>query len=457
MSTIEQQPSCEDPFDHLMPVDEARRRLLDKLRPERITGVDRVPLGEAAGRVLASPVDAPFNVPIEANAAMDGYALAASDIPDDGTACLPVVGTSWAGRPHSQPLPAGSAVRIFTGAVMPDAADTVVIQEHVQADTQTVTIDHRVVPGRNVRAAGEDVAIGDRVFDAGRCLAAADIGVLASLGFAAVPVRRRLRVAWFTTGDELVSLDQAAQAFAEQAASARAMPVDEPLSIGVPGSGLLYDSNRHTLGALLGACNVECIDLGVVADTLEATRGAFEDAAARADLIISSGGVSTGDADFVRQVFHELGDVAFWRLAMRPGRPLAFGYVGEAAFFGLPGNPVAVMVTFLQFVLPALRRLSGERLPGDAGSTSKDFMRTLEIPAISVSKLRKSPGRTEFQRGVMSVDDSGRVVVASTGMQGAGRLSSMAAANCLIVIAADVETVQPGDTVHVQPLHGLLP
>ena len=438
MSEIERLPSCEDPFDHLIPVDEARRRLLEALRPVVSPEVEVVALREAAGRVLAEAVSAPFNVPTEANAAMDGYALASASIPEEGIGTLKLVGTSWAGRPHAETVNVGEAVRIFTGAVMPPGADTVVIQEHVDATDAHVSIDASVVAGRNVRAAGEDVAMGDRVFDAGRRLGAADIGVLASLGIVAVRTRPRLRVAWFTTGDELVSLDTAAAS----------MDDPESMCAGPPGTGLLYDSNRHTLGALLGAADVDCIDLGVVPDTLDATRQAFQQASRRADLVISSGGVSTGDADFVRQVFHELGEVAFWRLAMRPGRPLAFGHVGDATFFGLPGNPVAVMVTFLQFVLPALRRLAGE---------SVDLIQPLSVPATSLSRLRKSPGRTEFQRGVMRIDDTGAVVVESTGAQGAGRLSSMAAANCLIVIAADTDTVHPGDAVRVQPLHGLLP
>lgn len=350
---MEKLPSCEDPFDHLLPVAEARQRLIEALQP--VTAVtESVSLSDAVGRLLALPVAAPFDVPPEANSAMDGYAISARDIPEEGLVSLQLAGTAWAGKPYDSRVSAGEAVRIFTGAVMPEGTDTVVIQEHVRANDETVQIDSAVVARRNVRSAGEDVAAGEAVFAQGRRLLAADIGVLASLGFARVPVRARLRVAWFTTGDELVSLDEAAS---EQDSDSSA---DQLVSVGPPGSGLLYDSNRHTLRALLSQTDVELIDMGVVPDTLEATRAAFATAAVEADLVISSGGVSTGDADFVRQVFHELGSVAFWRLAMRPGRPLAFGHVGQAAFFGLPGNPVAVMVTFLQFVLPALRSLSGE-------------------------------------------------------------------------------------------------
>jgi len=311
MSTIDKLASCEDPFDHLLPVDEARQRLLDTLQPVAFEKMQQVPLADASGRVLAQAITAPFDVPPEANSAMDGYAIVADDIPTEGETRLRIVGTAWAGRPYGAAVARGEAVRIFTGAVMPAGADTVVIQEHVRADEQSVHIDSKVVPGRNVRAAGEDVALGELVFDEGRRLTAPAIGVLASLGIVSAGVRE--------------------------------------------GTGLLYDSNRHTLRALLSRAGVQLIDLGVVPDTLEATRDALTQAAAQADLVISSGGVSTGDADYVKQAFHELGEVAFWRLAMRPGRPLAFGRVGEATFFGLPGNPVAVVVTFLQFVLPALR------------------------------------------------------------------------------------------------------
>lgn len=439
MSTIDKLASCEDPFDHLLPVDEARQRLLDTLQPVAFEKMQQVPLADASGRVLAQAITAPFDVPPEANSAMDGYAIVADDIPTEGETRLRIVGTAWAGRPYGAAVARGEAVRIFTGAVMPAGADTVVIQEHVRADEQSVHIDSKVVPGRNVRAAGEDVALGELVFDEGRRLTAPAIGVLASLGIVSAGVRERLRVAWFTTGDELVSLDKAASA------------VDagtDTVSIGPPGTGLLYDSNRHTLRALLSRAGVQLIDLGVVPDTLEATRDALTQAAAQADLVISSGGVSTGDADYVKQAFHELGEVAFWRLAMRPGRPLAFGRVGEATFFGLPGNPVAVVVTFLQFVLPALRRLSGE---------SADALHPMAFPATCLSRLRTSLGRTEFQRGVMRTDETGRVVVESTGAQGAGRLSSMSAANCLIMIAPECGAVEPGDQVHVQPLYGLMP
>lgn len=442
--SIERAPSCEDESEPaLLPLEEARRRIAHGIVP--IGEDETVSLSRAAGRVLASDVVAPHDVPARTNSAMDGYAIDRASIPASGERALAVLGTAWAGRPFEGRVGEGEAVRIFTGAVMPDGADTVVIQERVAREGERVRIDADVEPGRNVRAAGEDVRAGRTVFVAGRRLEAADVGVLASLGIGRLRVVRRPRVAFFTTGDEL-------RALADDTDGAP------------PPAGCLYDSNRHTLAALLDGLGVDAVDLGIVPDDIDATRRALETAAARSDLVVTSGGISAGDADFVARAFHEIGDVAFWKIAMRPGRPLAFGRLGRARgegavgdrssasdtgggalFFGLPGNPVAVMVTFLEFVQPALRRL--------AGMTDVE---PLALPARCLSTLRKSPGRVEYQRGVMRVED-GELVVESTGKQGAGRLSSMSAANCLIVVAAEVDGVAPGDTVRVQPFRGLLP
>ncbi len=422
---IEKQPSCDDVQEpELLPVSDAQRLLLDAIVPT--TDVESLSLTYALNRVLAQSVVSPMDVPAAANSAMDGYALHADSIPSKNEAALAVVGSAWAGRPYMGQVSTGECVRIFTGAIMPDGCDTVVIQEHVRVAEGTIDIDSEVQSYKNVRQAGEDVQVGQEIFTPGRRIQAADIGVLASLGIQTVKVFKRLTVAFFTTGDELQSLDTHSNG--------------EPLP-----EGMLFDSNRHTLAAMLAGLNVDTVDLGIVRDNEADTREALSKAAELADVVVSSGGVSAGDADYVTKVFHEFGAVSFWKLAMRPGRPLAFGKVGESAFFGLPGNPVAVMVTFLQFVQPAIRRMSGET----------DYV-TPEIPAICLSKLRKSPGRVEYQRGVMRVSQEGELVVESTGKQGAGRLSSMSQANCLIVIAADTDGVNPGDRVSVQPFQGLM-
>lgn len=420
--SIEKQASCDDPFDRLLPVEQARKQLADAL--STVTETELLYLSDAMGRALSHDVVSPVDVPGYTNSAMDGFAIASSSIPTSGHTDLQIVGTAWAGKVFDGEVQPGQAVRIFTGALIPAGADTVVIQEHVSVNNDAVTIDSDVQAGRNVRLSGEDVKKNQLVLKAGTQLNAAEIGLLASLGVAKVDVYRRLRVAFFTTGNELCSLDTHA---------GKAL---EP--------GMLFDSNRFTLRAMLSSLPVDTIDLGVVRDDAAETRSAMREAAQKADVIVSSGGISAGDADFVTQVFHELGDVRFWKLAMRPGRPLAFGQVEDAFFFGLPGNPVAVMVTFLQFVKPAIKQMMGL-------TATEPYV----INARCQSALRKSMGRVEYQRGVLGNDEQGNLIVTSTGKQGAGRISSMSDANCLIVIAADVASVAPGDIVEVQPFQGL--
>ncbi|MBX2823901.1 MAG: molybdenum cofactor guanylyltransferase, partial [Gammaproteobacteria bacterium] len=421
---VQHDPSCADPSDpELLPVDVARARIAHMLNPVATT--EMVPLREALGRILGAEVVSPIDVPSYVNSAMDGYAIHQLDIPASGVARLEVAGTAWAGIPLQQSVKRGQAVRIMTGGMMPEGLDTVVIQEHVETDENSILIDSTVEAGRNVRQAGEDVASGQTVFVCGERIDPSHLGVLASLGIDEVCVYRRLKVAFFTTGDELRSLEtHAGQTL---------------------GPGELFDSNRYTLFGMLQRLGVEIIDLGVVRDDAELTREAFKTAAASADVILTSGGVSAGDADFVTQIFHEMGQVAFWKLAMRPGRPLAFGRIDNALFFGLPGNPVAVMVTFYEFVMPALKALMGARQ-----------LETVLVTALSQSELRKSPGRTEYQRGVLGRDSDGNVTVSTTGKQGAGRLSSMCVADCLIVLPPGQGRVMPGERVEVQPFFGLV-
>ncbi len=427
---IEKAPSCEDPSDPgLLPVAEALQRIEKVLPQSAFDQPETVDLKAALDRILARAVHSAIDVPSYTNSAMDGYAINSNDIPTaaQGEKTLVVKGTAWAGRPLQEPVLAGEAARIMTGGMMPEGTDTVVIQEHVSVleEGTKVCIDATVEVGRNVRFSGEDVEQGQVVFEAGEKLGPAQIGQLASLGIAEVDVSRKLKVAYFSTGDELRSLDEhAGQTLAP---------------------GELFDSNRHSMAAMLAHMEVEAIDMGVVRDNEEDTRAAFTRAAEIADVVVTSGGVSTGEADYVTKVIHQLGDVAFWKLAMRPGRPLAFGKLGDAVFFGLPGNPVAVMVTFYEFVRPALLHMSGARLK-----------QTPLMSAICQSKLKKSPGRTEYQRGIVSLDTQGQSVVSTTGKQGAGRISSMYAANCMIVLPPGSGTVEPGESVLVQPFFGLI-
>ncbi len=421
---IDKQPSCDDVFEpELLPVSEAVERMAAQITP--VTETVTVPLRQSLGWVVAAPVESPIDVPAYTNSAMDGYAIHSSDLPGDGERSLRVLGTVWAGKPLNTEVKAGQAVRIMTGGMMPTGTDTVVIQEHTSVAGDNVRIDGSTAPGKNVRMAGEDISAGESIIEAGTQLEPAHIGLLASLGIDQVKVYRQLKVAFFSTGDELRPLETHAGK--------------------TLGPGELFDSNRHTLFSMLERLGVETIDLGVVADTPEATREAFISASDQADMIISSGGVSAGQADFVSSTLAELGDVTFWKLAMRPGRPLACGKVGKAHFFGLPGNPVAVMVAFYEFVQPSIKRMQGcSRL------TAPRFAAKCE------TKLRKSPGRIEYQRGIFETGPDGMTTVRSTGKQGAGRLSSMCMANCLIVIAADKDGVEPGDMVQIEPFHGLV-
>ncbi len=411
---------CDDvPSSGTLTVEQALERVQHAV--PQIAGIERVAIREALGRVLAEDVHAAVDVPSHTNSAMDGYAVNSADLPDTGEASLRVVGTSWAGRPFEGIVARGQCARIFTGAAVPDGTDTVLMQEAVKRDGDTITLQARHRPGENVRFAGEDLPQGGTVLEAGQWLRPADIGLLASVGVPEVNVRRRLRVVFFSTGDELRS-------------------IGETLA-----KGEIYDSNRYTLHGMLKRLGVDLIDMGVIRDDREATRQAFRDAAAIGDVVITSGGVSVGEADFVKETLDELGKVDFWKITMKPGRPLAFGFVDGAVFFGLPGNPVSVMVTFYQFALPALKRMMGCRDTSTA---------TFRLPVVDA--LKKGKGRTEFQRGILERDASGQPVVRSTGEQGSGILSSMSRANCFIILPRDSEGAQPGDVVEVQPFDGIV-
>ncbi len=417
-----------------LPVAQARE-FIARLVP-RVTAVEMLPLRSALGRVLARDVVSAFDVPAHDNAAMDGYALRAADLAADVPTQLAMAGTGLAGQPFRGDVPAGQCLRITTGAVMPAGLDTVVPQEFVRIDGGAIIVAPGVVrAGDNRRLAGEDIAAGEAALPAGRVLRPADLGLIASLGLAEVPVWRRLRVAFFSTGDELRSIGQA---------------LDE---------GCVYDSNRYTLWGMLQRLGVELHDLGVVRDDPAALEAAFREAAGCADAVITSGGVSVGEADHTKAIMARLGEVLFWRIAMRPGRPMAIGRIGarpgaegrigsddeQAILFGLPGNPVAVMVTFYAFVRDALLAMSGARIEP-----------LPMLRATSVAAIRKRPGRTEYQRGTVGRDPEGGWQVAITGAQGSGILRSMSVANGLVVLGHDQGDVAIGDTLDVLPFDGLI-
>ena len=383
---------------------------------------EEVTLREALGRVLAADIVSPIAVPGHTNSAMDGYAFTGSELPEEGTRSFRLLGTAWAGKPYFGDVPPGCTVRVMTGAAMPAGTDTIVMQEQVECagDRVTVTAGHKI--GQNVREAGEDLAPGARVASEGKRIYPAELGLLASLGIERVRVRRRLRVATFSTGDELRSIGETLD------------------------PGTIYDSNRYTITGMLERLGTDIIDLGVIRDERAAIRAAFVEAAERADVIISSGGASTGEADYVRETLGALGRIGFWRIAIRPGRPLAFGRVRDAMFFGLPGNPVAVMVTFYQFVQPALLRLMGQR-PVET---------TPLVRAVCRSRLRKKPGRVEYYRAVLSREPDGTPVVHHTGKTGSGLLHTMSDANCFILLPDESGSVEPGAEVDVQPFFALV-
>ena len=398
---------------------QARAQMLAALAP--VTGWESVALRDALQRVLDRDVVAPFDVPAHDNCAMDGYALRAADLAAGGPTRMTVVGSAFAGSAFSGSIGAGQAVRVMTGAVLPRRADLVVPQEITQAAGDQVEIPAGQKPGQNIRRAGEDLAAGQPAIRGGKRIGPAELGLLASLGVAEVMVRRRLRVAILSTGDEVASIGRTLA------------------------PGQIYDSNRYTLTAALRRLDVELIDLGVVRDDPAALELAFATAAASADAVITSGGVSVGEADFVRELMSKLGEVKFWKIAIKPGRPMAFGRIGKAWLFGLPGNPVAVMVSFYQLVVDALQLLAGvEPLPG------RPLLR-----APCTAAIRKGKGRTEFIRGLL-FDDGGTWRVRPGEHQGSGVLRSMSEANCFIALPEEQGNVAAGDLVAVQPFEGLL-
>ncbi len=396
----------------------AREILLDAVSP--VAGWESVPIRSALGRVLMRDVVAPFDVPAHDNSAMDGYAVRAADL-SSGETRLAVVGTAYAGGAFSGVVGAGQTVRVMTGAVLPRGADSIVVQEAARVDGDTVIVPAVQRVGQHVRRAGEDLAAGKAALLAGKRIGPAELGLMASLGYAEVAVRRRPRIAFFSTGDELASIGR-------------------PLA-----PGEVYDSNRYTLYGVLTRLGVEILDMGVVRDDPAAMEQAFTEAAAQADAIITTGGVSVGEADFVKDIMARLGEVRFWKIDIKPGRPMAFGRLGTAWLFGLPGNPVAVLVSFYQIVLDALVKIQGvDPLPPRP---------SFRVPC--VDPIRKITGRREFPRGVLFLED-GQWRVRLSGNQGSGVLRSMVEANCFIILPEGGDNVSAGDMVEVQPFEGLI-
>ncbi|MDE2260026.1 MAG: molybdopterin molybdotransferase MoeA [Betaproteobacteria bacterium] len=413
--------TCADDYDpQSMTVAQAQSVIFRYLKP--VDGTMWVPLRTALNRFLAEDVVSPMSVPPHINSAMDGYAVRFTDLSSTGETALTVSATVLAGAPSPPPLMPGQAIRIMTGAALPENADTVVMQEHSRREGDRVWLQPGQQSGQHVRQAGEDLHKGASALRRGQRLRAAELGLIASLGIGEVSVFRPLRVAFFSTGDELTSIGHSLT------------------------DGQIYDSNRYTLYGMLTGLGFECFDLGVVRDHPVAIENAFEEASRMADVVLTSGGVSVGEADFIKPLLARMGKVVFWKIAMKPGRPLAYGHLGQCHFFGLPGNPVAVMVTFYAFVRDALLTLAGANpLP--------------VIPRLTVrttTPLKKAPGRTEFQRGIVSQNAQGEWTVRSTGNQGSGILRSMSDANCFIVLPQDCGLVAAGSEVEVQLFEGLL-
>ena len=426
ISQIILDPSCMDDYDpNAMSVLKARQFIKQYLTPVQQT--ESIALRTSLGRILSADILSPANVPNYDNSAMDGYAFNTDDVAADTATKLKVIGTVYAGKSFDSALKSGECVRIMTGGMMPISANTVAMQERVMVEGDHIILTEAPKRGMNVRYAGEDLQQGQRVLAAGHLMRAADLGLIASLGIAEVLVCRKLKVAFFSTGDELAGVGDVLK------------------------TGQVYDSNRYTLYGMLSRMGVEIIDMGAIADAPALLESTLLAAASQADVVITSGGVSVGEADYMKLLLAKHGQVMFWKIAMKPGRPLAYGKIqtGDnkaAHYFGLPGNPVAVMVTFYQFVREALLVLMGQANPPP-------------LPMFKVEcteKIKKMTGRTEFQRGVLFADSDGTWKVKPTGSQGSAILSSMSLANCFIVLDESVGNLDAGSLVTIQLLDGIV-
>ena len=409
--------------NQFLSVSEVQKRIISDIKA--IDGTEQISLRQALNRILAKDVTARFDTPPCDNSGMDGYAFSSnelSDIADQTSLTLSIAGQSFAGHPYTGKIASGEAIRIMTGAQVPEGVDTVVMQEHTETpDDNTVKITTIPKSFANVRKAGDDLKSGQTFLSRGKKLSPTDLAFLATQGIAEVRVTRKLRVAFFSTGDELRSIGETL------------------------GDGDIYDSNRYSLYGLLKNLDVELIDMGVIPDERIAIEEAFNTAASVSDAVITSGGVSVGEADFVKETLEKVGRINFWKISMKPGKPLAFGSIANSLFFGLPGNPVSVIATFYQFVQPALKRMKGQ-----------DIVLPLVIKAKTTELLKKRPGRTDFQRGILEQSESGELTVRNAGAQASHILTSMSRANCFMVIPAESGSIEAGEMVDVQPFEGLI-
>lgn len=412
-------PSKADPCSQpsLMHPDEAIALLLKQVNA--VDDSEVVQLSQALGRVLAEDLASSIDLPPFNNSAMDGYAFRFDDLADNKS--LTLIGQSFAGHPFEGVPKANTCIRIMTGAPVPDGYDTVQMQEKVEAKENSIFIEAPKAKGANVRCRGEEVKTGGKVLVSGTQIGAAEMGVLATIGANQLRVTRQVKVAFFSTGDEL-------------------RPVGTELA-----PGQIYDSNRYSIQGLLSRANVEWIDMGVIEDDPEAIRHAFRNASANADMVLTSGGVSVGDADYTKQILDEEGEVTFWKLAIKPGKPFAFGHLGKAIFCGLPGNPVSSMVTFYKLVWPLLNKMQG--LPQS---------KPLQLKAKLKGNVRKFPGRVEYQRGILNTNDKGEAEVCITGSQGSGMLTSMSLANCFVILSQEQGDTADGTLVMVEPFNSVL-
>ena len=407
-------PGCDEFDPGSLPYEAALAKILGAIpRPDKTRVVK---LRKSLGRVLAKDIQSTMDVPNHTNSAMDGYAFNAKALDSSGLAKFTVIGTAYAGKPCLKSIQENQAVKIMTGAIMPDGADTVVMQEYVEAsiEGQSVRITKAAKAGQNVRYAGEDIKYGDVVLSVGTRIGSAQLGVIASMGLDKVRVFKKPRVAFFSNGDEV-------------------RKVGEPLE-----HGEVYDSNRHTLYAMLQSMCVKAIDLGVVGDDYDDIKAIIQRGNTLADMVITSAGASVGEADYIYDIISELGKINLWKLAIKPGRPLAFGELSDSVFFGLPGNPVSVMITYALCVKPSIEKLSGQ-----------NAQEPLKVRAKTVTNLRKRPGRSEYQRAIAYHDENGDLLVNARKYQGSGVLSSMTKGNCFVVLDLKSEDVNAGQQVDI--------